>query len=944
VSGESLDPDKSSEPGGRLGRSLSTASFVLLLAVVTARGFVGETTLRSSALRPALAAARIETASAAAIDTSEIARLHFALLLLAAFALWAIGAVGRGFVQVRFGWLLGFVAAFAVLSLFSALFASDRRAALDGWVEQVAVLLAGFLALQLCGQRRRFAMVVVVLAALGAALAVKGLYQYFVEIPDRIADFRMYRAQRLAAMGWQADSPQARMLRIRLLDRAPGGFFSLVNLFASLMILLFGAAAGLALDKVVQAVRGRVRWAKRRKKGEVHVPTVGAVVSVAVAASVLVVLVLTGSVGAIGAKAAAAATGMFIAVLGRRAALHWSKLLAVFVAVLILAGAAVVVVGLRYDRLPTRTMTYRWYYWSGAAQVIREHPCLGVGEGNFDSAYLPHRRPEAEEEVKAPHNLIVGALVRYGVPGGVCYLGVLAILLGAMTRPERAGPVRIRLTGSPRGRIPAEVLAVGVLAVVVISTLHMVSAAGTGGTGWAAILGFCAVVLAAVAASRFQKGYLLLVVGAAPLLARTAYRYAGGGAALYVLDVFLPVLVFWIALAALIWVGESSAGGNNHGPSGDRGAGVVGRFSRLALACGAGGFVLHNMVTYSLWSPATATAFWVVLGACVAQAGARGGRSRRWAAWPLALCAASLPIVCLMGVARPVIERTRWQTRAVQAAPENMPRAAHYAAAAAAADPLDAIAASDAARAYEACSLRDDRTRRLQEAMDWAREAIRRDPASYVYWRLAGRIALEQSCPGVVRYRWRPVSGDLHAQAQALRRRLAKGPADVGVLVRLSHVECARGRFAEAVAVLQRAIELSPDCAALYLHLGDLRHRTGQLAAARQTWAEGLTRCRLEAGEGSPLRCFAQAVARNPQATRLRLGYAEVLFLARRYDSCLGQVEAALAVDRALPAESVERLSPTELDRLGGLRARAQGMRGLDAATSPAGDQTGGVR
>ncbi|MCK4275855.1 MAG: O-antigen ligase family protein, partial [Phycisphaerae bacterium] len=419
MTGDSICPEHPAAPTERFGRCVQTAGFALLLAVVAARPFLGEMTFRSSVLRGAFAAASTGADQIARYDRSELARVHLGSVLLAGCLLWFIGGAIRGRLAIRYGFLLWAIVAFGVLSFISAQYASDKRAALNGWMEQVSLISAGFVALQICADRRRFAMVMIVLAALGGALAVKGIYQYFVEAPERIVDFRMYHAERLAALGWAPETPQARLIRLRMLDKAPFGFFSLANLYASLMVVLLGSGVGLAADKIAHAARGFDQWRRGRRGAEIHTPTLAALLGVLVPVGVVVALVLTRSRGAIAAAAAATVAGILVGFFGSFFARHWRKAVLIVVSVFLLGAGLVIAYGLKHDRLPTRTMRYRWYYWTGAAEVLADRPVLGAGAGNFHTAYLPHRRPEAEEEVKTPHNVVMHALSQYGLLGGL---------------------------------------------------------------------------------------------------------------------------------------------------------------------------------------------------------------------------------------------------------------------------------------------------------------------------------------------------------------------------------------------------------------------------------------------------------------------------------------------------------------------------------------------
>ena len=206
--------------------------FVLLLMLLAGRCFLGELPFRTSAVQIGAGGQSVQVSA----DYTELTRISFAVCLLALAGVWLAASATTGRIPVRRGYLIWLVGAFAFWSLGSALLASDTRSALTGWCEQFAILTAGILAVQLCADKRRFLILLVVLTGLAGAMAAQGAWQVFVEAPDRIEDFQLYRLERLAEIGIAPDSPQAAAFEARLSNRAPFGFFSLSNVFASLMV------------------------------------------------------------------------------------------------------------------------------------------------------------------------------------------------------------------------------------------------------------------------------------------------------------------------------------------------------------------------------------------------------------------------------------------------------------------------------------------------------------------------------------------------------------------------------------------------------------------------------------------------------------------------------------------------------------------------------------
>ncbi len=653
------------EPGEALSRParlLETAALGCILAVLAARPFVTEMPFRSAQLVLAKGSPR-EIAK----PPAELLGVSFDMALLAAAALWALAQASRRRWHVTGCVWAGAIAALAGWSMVSALGAVEKRSALDGWLDQVAILAAGFVTMQLARRRSNRALVLAVLAALAVTMAAKGYEQAGYEIPERIADFRADPAKVFARQGLPPDSPQARMLVRRITDRATTGYFGLANVYASLLVVLLAAAGGLATQKVLSARLSR-RTEPRLRPGEVHLPTVAAAVSTLLAAAVVPALLLTESKGGIAAAAVAVVAAAGVMLWRRSCALHRRKLLAAWAAALLIGIGATTAVGLARGSLPSRSMQVRWEYWIGASRIIARHPLWGVGPGNFGQAYLAYRLPAAAEGTKTAHNVLFDAASVYGLPGAAVYLAMLVWVFAALTRPARQEDAR-----APEG-----------------------SAAGT--------IRWCALLTAVVFAAR-----LVWLGDSEPLLV--------------MLEAGMPALVFAVSLLAASWAGRALAPGNLWGP-----------LARIALVAGLAGFALHNLVSYTLWSPATATTFWVAAGAAAGGAEIRTRQPRRILAvataslWLLALAAAG---VWLWGP----VERRSALLRAAQwdYSGDHLVGALANVRAAAATDRADGFAPADLARIYleeveqspQSLSRED-----LAEARHYAALAYRRSPTA----------------------------------------------------------------------------------------------------------------------------------------------------------------------------------------------------------------------
>ncbi len=662
----------------RLGRSLQTTAFVLLVACIAVRPFLQEMTYRTSPLPAAVFDAELrdnKDISTWQTDRAELARVTFAMLLLAAAAIWLLGAAMKK-QDCRHVLLAALIVAFAAWAYFCAHHASDRRSAMDVWLEQVSLLAACWLAAQIFVPKGRFTLLMVVLAGVAAALAYKGIYEVTVELPETIRHFEMYGDK----MGFKPGSSQAKMFESRLRTLTPTGFFALSNMYASAIIILLAAAAGLAMDKLIAARRDRRQFLANRKKGEVHLPTIAAMLSAAIVPALLAVLLLSRSRGGIAAGLLAVAAFVCVGVWRERLARHWRKAVAAAAAVFLLAVAATAAYGLKNDRLPTKTMTFRWYYWTGAAEIVRENPLWGAGPGNFSTAYLQHRRSEAEEPVKLPHNVIVHAAAQFGLPGGALYLLILAGVLVGICRPKTYQPPESIEQQPPR-------------------TLS-----------------------------------LIIFIVLAMFAARMAFSNLRGDGITAMFNC-VPALVLLIGLLVAGWAGGKFS--QNPPAAGD--------ISRIALACGLGGFVLHNMVEFGIWTPGTALLFWTSAGACLAQGSrpAKPAESKtlKFIRWPAAACGLAGVVLLLVFVYRPVAERFLDMEKTAEAARVgDFALALEYSSAAADADRLDPIAAADTAKLAMMVPPAD---KMVKLGLDYAKTAIARDPAEAGHYILAARIAAQ---------------------------------------------------------------------------------------------------------------------------------------------------------------------------------------------------------
>lgn len=97
------------------------------------------------------------------------------------------------------------------------------------------------------------------------------------------------------------------------------------------------------------------------------------------------------------------------------------------------------------------TTFFRLQLWQSSLQMIREHPLLGVGPGNFLEAYRTrYVLPSAWEQfnLEHAHNILLDHWTRLGVLGVAAGLALQAAFWRALSRRKRRDPLVLGLVGS----------------------------------------------------------------------------------------------------------------------------------------------------------------------------------------------------------------------------------------------------------------------------------------------------------------------------------------------------------------------------------------------------------------------------------------------------------------------------------------------------------------
>lgn len=289
---------------------------------------------------------------------------------------------------------------------------------------------------------------VVVMITLGVVESVYALEQYFISLP---ADRAAYAADpdamlRSNGLWFEPGSRERYLFEQRLASSEPFGTFELANslggfLAAWLVVACAVVATGIA--QRAQSLRGILLAAA------VSLPPVAAALTLTKSRSAILAFVV----------GLAAIAGLALGTAAIRAT-RTRYLVALGIPTLVLTSAAFGWLAGAFDwevlSEAPKSLGYRWQYWQGSFPIIRQHPWLGCGPGNFRDAYPVYKLAEASEEIADPHNFLLEVATSAGLPA----LAALSIVLGAVTAVvlrygHRALPDEVKQSG----RTPAAILA-----------------------------------------------------------------------------------------------------------------------------------------------------------------------------------------------------------------------------------------------------------------------------------------------------------------------------------------------------------------------------------------------------------------------------------------------------------------------------------------------------
>lgn len=484
--------------------------------------------------------------------SNEAISLLLSTAVLAGPAVWLMlcGLAGR--MRRRSTTFAAACVVFCGAGLAGVFFASDKRAALTDLAVLMSGPAAGLLAVQLMDRRETVRLFLWLLLAVGATATYACYDKMSSSNTQLIEEYEKNPEVFLKNFGIEAGSLDHWQYEHRLYSRDVSGFLTTSNSTGSFFLLAVFAGLGLCIEAF--GARGKEE-------------TLVALICVMLATALsLAGLLMTQSKGAIGAF------GIFAVILAACVLLRkilWRYRYGVCAGAAVLALAAIAMMtfyGLRHGRLPGgNSMLVRWQYWVASGQIANDHPVLGVGGGNFASAYMLHKNPAAPETVSDPHNWVLSILCRFGIAGlaamGVAMLRPLGRLFAAGVRPTEATATK-----------PAE-----------WSERFL----------WLGLLGGVLAVMLVVRPGVFNLG------GAA--------QSSMERSAAYFLLIVIPAGIIALVFGLLRFAGAGDA--SLHRPN----TGLI-----AALACGLGAVLLHNLVDFALFEPGVWTMFWLTAGAGLA--------------------------------------------------------------------------------------------------------------------------------------------------------------------------------------------------------------------------------------------------------------------------------------------------------------------------------------
>jgi len=392
--------------------------------------------------------------------------LSVSAVLIFSFVLWITWSLcSKGFSYRPTGMEIG-LGIFCAAAIVAGSVAVDKRLAITDVAVFLAPPLMAILLVQILDSQQKIKLVLVVIAALGAASAYQCAEQFFVSNQLTIEQYEQAPETMLEPLGIEPGAFQQFLFEHRLYSRGVRGFFTTRNSAGSFALIALFAATALFAENF-----------KNRKSdpsGSAHLLACGTISAV-----ILLSLALTRSKGALIGLFFAAALFVALLLFGNRLKAHRKAILIAWVLLCIAGLWLVASYGLKHGRLPGGgSMLVRWQYWHASAKMYADHPLTGVGGGNFGHFY-PHYKPAAAlESVADPHNFPLSILTQYGPLGLVGFLAMIFVPLWRTISPNATEPSAETRRHRPAFRTLATAFLVAVSALLLLIRPMLMGRAG----------------------------------------------------------------------------------------------------------------------------------------------------------------------------------------------------------------------------------------------------------------------------------------------------------------------------------------------------------------------------------------------------------------------------------------------------------------------------------
>lgn len=429
-------PRQTDGAAASLWRRLTQVAFVLSLALVVCRLLMPETIRNPqdplAGLSTAQQAHAPESALAASAPASRDPGPATGLVLdllscLPALLVLARRAFDQNYKLLTAGSIFP-MALLAILAALSPLWAADQFASVVSAAHFACALVFLWSAFQLVRSWYHLRLIAGICVGLLLALSLVGYNFRLVEAPDLRERWNKEKELFLSQQNLKAGTFSANMFENRVLQSQPMGYRVSPNTYAGLLVMLGMVSAGVILQ----------RWADRDHWGWIIVPLIAA-------AAVPPLIRWTGCRAAYATPVMGALILLAVWLLGRWLARFSRAAYGTGLAGVSAAAAYVIYHGMTHGTLWHDSLNFRWRYWVGSFKLLTDgfyhasrqyfHFIFGVGWENFGPYYLGQRLAIAPEEIRDPHNFIVRAFTELGLLGGILMLAWMIRLWWDLTRP-----------------------------------------------------------------------------------------------------------------------------------------------------------------------------------------------------------------------------------------------------------------------------------------------------------------------------------------------------------------------------------------------------------------------------------------------------------------------------------------------------------------------------